>query len=128
MKLPANKELKQRARDLRNNSTLSEVLLWRLLKNKQLYGLDFNRQKIIGNYIVDFYCPKLNLVIEIDGSSHDNKYIYDAKRDEYLNSLGLFVLHIDDRDVKFSISKVLYMIEVFIDNHYPDAARHSFAS
>lgn len=128
MKLPANKELKQRARDLRSNSTLSEVLLWRLLKNKQMYGLDFNRQKIIGNYIVDFYCPKLNLVIEIDGSSHDNKYTYDAKRDEYLNSLGLFVLHIDDRDVKFSISKVLYMIEVFIDNHYPDAARHSFAS
>lgn len=128
MKLPANKELKQRARDLRSNSTLSEVLLWQLLKNKQMYGLDFNRQKIIGNYIVDFYCPKLNLVIEIDGSSHDNKYIYDAKRDEYLNSLGLFVLHIDDRDVKFSISKVLYMIEVFIDNHYPDAARHSFAS
>jgi len=128
MKLPANKDLRPRARDLRNNSTLSEVLLWQILKNKREYGLDFDRQKIIGNYIVDFYCPKLNLVIEVDGSSHDNKYTYDAKRDQYLNSLGLFVLHIEDRDVKLNMSKVLYMIDVFIENHYPDAARHPFAS
>ncbi len=119
MKLPANKDLKQRARDLRNNSTLSEVLLWQMIKNKRVYGLDFDRQKIIGNYIVDFYCPKLNLVIEIDGSSHDNKYTYDAKRDKYLKGLGLVVLHIEDRDVKLNMSKVLDMIDAFIKTTTP---------
>lgn len=123
MKLPVNKDLRQRARELRRNSTLSEVLLWQILKNKRAYGLDFDRQKIIGNYIVDFYCPKLNLVLEIDGSSHDDKYEYDARRDDYLTGLGLTVLHIEDRDVKFNMSKVLYMIEAVIENHYPVSLR-----
>ena len=119
IKLPANKDLRKNARELRKNSTLSEVLLWNLLKNKRTNGLDFDRQKVIGNYIVDFYCPKLKLVIEIDGSSHDNKYTYDKKRDTYLKSLGLQILHIDDRDVKFRIDKVIFAIEEIINNHYP---------
>ena len=119
IKLPANKELRKNARELRKNSTLSEVLLWNLLKNKRANGLDFDRQRIIGNYIVDFYCPKLNLVIEIDGCSHDNKYTYDKKRDNYLKSLGLHVVHFDDYDVKFNIDKVILTIEEIINNHYP---------
>ena len=118
IKLPANKELRKNARELRKNSTLSEVLLWNLLKNKRANGLDFDRQRIIGNYIVDFYCPKLNLVIEIDGCSHDNKYTYDKKRDNYLKSLGLHVVHFDDYDVKFNINKVILTIEEIINNHY----------
>lgn len=119
IKLPANKYLRKNARELRKNSTLSEVLLWNLLKNKRANGLDFDRQRIIGNYIVDFYCSKLKLVIEIDGCSHDNKYIYDKKRDEYLKSLGLSVIHFDDHDVKFQIDKVILSIEEIINNHYP---------
>ncbi|MFQ6729669.1 MAG: endonuclease domain-containing protein, partial [Alphaproteobacteria bacterium] len=119
IKLPANKELRKNARELRKNSTLSEVLLWNLLKNKRANGLDFDRQRIIGNYIVDFYCPKLNLVIEIDGCSHDNKYTYDKKRDNYLKSLGLHIVHFDDHDVKFNIDKVILTIEEIINNHYP---------
>ena len=119
IKLPVNKELRKNARELRKNSTLSEVLLWNLLKNKRANNLDFDRQKIIGNYIVDFYCPKLKLVIEIDGSSHDNKYKYDKKRHNYLESLGLKVIHFDDRDVKFNIDKVILTIEEIINNHYP---------
>lgn len=119
IKLPANKYLRKNARELRKNSTLSEVLLWNLLKNKRINGLDFDRQRIIGNYIVDFYCSKLKLVIEIDGCSHDNKYIYDKKRDEYLKSLGLSVIHFDDHDVKFQIDKVILSIEEIINNHYP---------
>lgn len=118
IKLPANKELRKNARELRKNATLSEVLLWNLLKNKRANSLDFDRQRIIGNYIVDFYCPKLKLVIEIDGSSHDNKYTYDKKRDNYLESLGLKVIHFDDRDVKFNIDKVILTIEEIINNHY----------
>ena len=119
MKLPANTSLKTNARKLRKNSTLSEVLLWNHLKQKHVNGLDFDRQKIIGNYIVDFYCAKLKLVIEIDGSSHDNKYIYDMNRDKYLQSLGLKILHIDDLDVKTRMDNVITSIETFIINHYP---------
>ena len=80
MKLPQNKSLRPLARELRKDSTLSEVLLWNQLKNKQFFNLDFDRQKIIGNYIVDFYCPSLKLVIEIDGGSHDNKLSYDLTK------------------------------------------------
>ena len=106
IKLPANKYLRKNARELRKNSTLSEVLLWNLLKNKRTNGLDFDRQRIIGNYIVDFYCSKLKLVIEIDGCSHDNKYIYDKTRDEYLKSLGLFIFKIESRlEVKIKLMK-----------------------
>lgn len=119
MKLPVNKSLRLRARELRKNSTLSEVLLWKYLKQKRANGFDFDRQKVIGNYIVDFYCAKLKLVIEVDGDSHNDKYIYDANRDKYLRSLGLTVLHIEDWDVKFRIDSVIYSIETMISNHYP---------
>lgn len=119
MKLPANKSLSHLARYMRNNSTLSEVLLWNLLKQKRANGLDFDRQRVIGNYIVDFYCPQLKLVIEVDGNSHDNKYVYDSERDKYLESLGLKVLRILDSDVKFHIDDVIYAIETIILNHYP---------
>jgi very-short-patch-repair endonuclease len=66
-----NPRLKQIARTLRNNMTLSEILLWKEIKGKKVLGYDFHRQKPLGEYIVDFYCPKLKLVIEIDGDSHD---------------------------------------------------------
>jgi very-short-patch-repair endonuclease len=58
--------------------------LWQQLKHKQLLGLDFDRQKIIGNYIADFYCAEKQVVIEVDGSSHDHKAEYDAQRDAFL--------------------------------------------
>ena len=120
MKLPANKNLKERARELRKNSTLSEVLLWNMLKNKQMFGLDFDRQKIIGNYIVDFYCSELKPVLEIDGNSHNNKYEYDLVRHNYLTNLGLHVIHIEDLDIKNKLNDVLYDLETVIRNHYPD--------
>jgi very-short-patch-repair endonuclease len=58
--------------------------LWQQLRNKQFNNLDFDRQKIIGNYIVDFFTSNKNVVIEVDGDSHDFKVEYDAKRDDYL--------------------------------------------
>ncbi len=116
MNLPYNKSLIPRARELRKNSTLSEVLLWNVLKQKRAMGFDFDRQKIIGNYIVDFYCAKLNLVLEIDGSSHDDKYVYDDERHKYLESLGLTVVHIDDKDIKFKMTGVLDMLEILLTN------------
>jgi len=65
--IPYNKSLKEFSRELRNHSTLSEVLLWNKLRASQFRGYGFNRQKPLNQYIVDFYCKKLNLVIEIDG-------------------------------------------------------------
>jgi very-short-patch-repair endonuclease len=97
--LPYNPQLKERVKVLRKAGMLHEVLVWNLLKKGGINGLDFDRQKIIGNYIVDFYCAEKNTVIEIDGSSHDDKGEYDARRDEFLKNLGLEVLHITAKDV-----------------------------
>lgn len=113
MSLPYNPALKQRAKELRRAGNLSEVLLWKHIKNKQFAGLDFDRQKIIGNYIVDFYCAEKAVVIEIDGSSHDNKVDYDAERDAYLTGLNLTVIHLLDGDVKNNLSGVMD----FLQNH-----------
>ena len=97
--LPYNQNLKERAKALRKAGNLSEILFWNEVKNKQFKGYDFDRQKIIGNYIVDFFCTNCNVVIEIDGSSHDNKAEYDAERDRFLESAGLKVIHIQAVDV-----------------------------
>jgi len=69
--IPYNPKLKNLARQLRNNSTLAEVLLWRELKGEKILGFDFHRQKPIDEYIVDFLCSELSLVIEIDEVSHE---------------------------------------------------------
>ncbi len=94
--LPYNPELKDYARKMRNNSTKGEIKFWCELLRKRQSGYQFYRQKVIGHYIVDFYCAKLKLIIEIDGTSHEDKEEYDKKRDRVLNSLGLKVLHYND--------------------------------
>ena len=114
MKIHYNPGLKELAKQLRKNSTLAEVLLWRKLKGKQMLGYDFHRQKPIGNYIVDFFCPRLNLVIEIDGQSHDFKSEADAKRQKDLENLGLHVLRFSERNVRNKMKDVLFMIEQWI--------------
>ena len=108
--LPYNSKLKQRAKELRRACNLSEVLLWNQLKRGQFNGLDFDRQKIIGHYIVDFYCAEKNVVIEVDGSSHDNKAQYDAERDAFLSGLGLKVIHVLDKDVKQDLAQVMVFL------------------
>jgi len=105
--LPYNAQLKARAKALRRAGNLSEVLLWNQLKNKQFFGLDFDRQKIIGSYIVDFYCAEKQTVLEVDGRSHDDKAEYDTQRDAFLMGLGLHVIHILDVDVKQNLAGVM---------------------
>ena len=109
--LPYNPKLKERAKKLRKAGNLAEVLFWQCVKKKQLLGLDFDRQKVIGNYIVDFYCKKLGLIIEIDGSSHDHKVEYDRRRNNFLMGLGLKMIHIPAKDVLHDLSGVMRFLK-----------------
>jgi len=81
---------------MRNNSTKGEIKFWCDLLRKRQSGYQFYRQKILYHYIVDFYCSKLKLVIEIDGTSHDTKKEYDEHRDKILESYGLKILYYND--------------------------------
>ena len=115
--IPYRSDLKQLARNLRNSMTLSEVLLWQHLKGKQMCGYDFDRQKPIDNYIVDFYCAKLQLAIEIDGASHDLNYDKDCIRQKRLEDLDVRFLRFDDLDVKRNMEGVLTAIENWINDN-----------
>ena len=101
--------LKELARKLRQNMTLGEVLLWQRLKRKQMRSYDFDRQRPIDRYIVDFYCKDLKLAIEIDGSSHDGEEakVNDDIRQERLESLGVRFLRFTDTDVKRNMEMVV---------------------
>ncbi len=116
--LPYNINLKQNAINNRKAGVLSEVLFWQQVHKRKFFAIDFDRQRIIGNYIVDFYVKRLGLVVEIDGSSHDFSQEYDFNRQEYLESLGLKVFRITDSAVKKHIGKVLTALELFIIQHY----------
>jgi len=115
MKLPYNPELKTRAAQLRKAGYLHEVKLWNKLKGKKLLGLDFDRQRIIGDYIVDFYCKARKTVIELDGMSHDFKGEYDSVRSEYLKGLGLRVIHIQAKDVLQNVDEVIWKLELMLE-------------
>lgn len=116
--IPYNKNLKDFSRKLRNNQTLGETLLWMELQKKQMRGYQFNRQKPLGNYIVDFYCKKLSLVIEIDGGSHDFEEIMvkDIERQRILEELGLKFLRFSEMDVRRKMDEVLMKIDMTIEN------------
>jgi very-short-patch-repair endonuclease len=109
--LPKNKELTQTARKLRKQGILSEVVFWNKFKNIDLLKYDIDRQVIIGNYIVDFFIAEIGLVIEIDGSTHNDKIGKDKLREEYLESHDLKVIRISDKDVLHKIDKVYVFIQ-----------------
>ena len=110
--LPYNKSLKEIARELRSNMTEAETALWWRLRKRQLNNYQFYRQRIIANYIVDFYCPERKLVIEIDGSQHYSGLgkIKDKLRDNHLDDLGLKVLRFSAREVMENLEGVLEVI------------------
>jgi very-short-patch-repair endonuclease len=108
--LPSDPSLKGRARALRRARILHEVLLWRRLRKGQLHGLDFDRQRIIGTYIVDFYCSERSVVIEVDGASHRDRLEYDEARQAYLENLGLTVIRIPAREVLQRLDVVMAML------------------
>ncbi len=116
--VPYNKNLKEFSRELKSHSTLSEVLLWEKLRASQFRGYAFNRQKPLGNYIADFYCRKLKLVIEIDGDSHfyAESVVEDQNRQLILENMDLFFLRFLDNEVKKSMPFVLQEIGALIDD------------
>ena len=109
---PYNNKLKQFSRALRSNLTDAEQHLWYRLRNKQLCGVQFYRQKPLLSFIVDFYCTKAKLVIEVDGAQHfETDYLAkDAARDVALEKTGLKVLRFDDGQVLREIESVMAVI------------------
>ena len=107
--LKYNKKLKPFARELRKNMTDAEKRLWAKIRMRQMGGHQFYRQRAIGNYIVDFYCPKAKLVLEVDGGQHysDEQIEIDRKRSSYLNRLGFKVMRFTNLDVLNNIDVVL---------------------
>jgi very-short-patch-repair endonuclease len=115
MRLHYDPKLKERAQALRKAGILSEVLLWNELKSRKLRGYQFSRQKPIDEYIGDFYCSKLSLVIEVDGSSHNLRSVNDSHRQARLESLGLTVLRFLDSDVRNNLAGVIALLLEWID-------------
>ena len=116
--IPYRKELVSIAKKLRKSSTPGEIELWKGLKKKQILGYDFDRQKPIHKYIVDFYCKDLNLAIEIDGRSHDFKIGYDQVRQQELENLGVSFLRFSESGAKHYTQSVLTDIERWILKNY----------
>jgi very-short-patch-repair endonuclease len=110
--LPFNRRLKGCVRELRKNPTDAELKLWQNIRGKRIRGCQFYRQKNLGNYIVDFYCPAGKLIIELDGGQHysEDGTKNDAIRDNYLAGLGFTILRFSDRDVLKNMDGVLQRI------------------
>ena len=115
--IPYNPKLKQIARRLRKNSTLSEILLWKVIKGREIKGYEFHRQVPIDKYIVDFYCHELMLAIEVDGISHIDRYKADFKREKRLEGLGVSFLRFSDVDIKKNLEGVVQAIEIWIEKY-----------
>ncbi len=114
--IPYNPKLTQLAKKLRNESTETEIYLWLKLKEKQMYGYDFHRQKPIDNYILDFFCHELLLGIEIDGYSHEILEVYnkDIVKEKRINELGITILRFSDFEVLRDMENVIRAIEFYI--------------
>ena len=104
--------LKKYSRRLRKDMTDAEKLLWSKMRGTQLKGFQVYRQKPIGRFVVDFYCPKAHLIIELDGGQHDSEEMRarDGLRDKYMESLGLRVLRFSDREIFENLTAVLEKI------------------
>jgi very-short-patch-repair endonuclease len=108
-KIFTNPKLKDRRRELRNNMTKAEVLLWLELKGKKMKGYKFRRQHSIGYYVVDFYCTKLKLAIEVDGATHlsDEEIKHDKEKEYYIKSLGIAMQRFTNQEIYEDMMAVL---------------------
>lgn len=117
--IPYNPNLKELAKKLRQNMTFSEVKLWNEIKNGKMMGYDFDRQRLIGNYIVDFYCKDIQLALEVDGITHEDEKIIltDEIRQEELEIFGVAFLRFDALLVVNKMESVVKEIERWILNY-----------
>jgi very-short-patch-repair endonuclease len=116
--LPYNFSLKSRAKTLRKAGNYSEVAFWQQIHKGKFHKIDFDRQRIIGNFIVDFYVKALGLIVEIDGESHNDKDDYDEKREAFLMSLGLLIFKTTSIRVLHDLDNVMEELEGFVIAHY----------
>ncbi|AEC16812.1 endonuclease domain-containing protein [Gallibacterium anatis] len=114
---PYSKNLKELSQKLRSNQTDAERKLWQRINRDQLLGFRFNRQKPLLNYIVDFYCAKAKLIIELDGSHHyEPEYQEkDRQRDDELRSLGFTVMRFSNDEIYYEIEAVVEQIYLFLE-------------
>jgi very-short-patch-repair endonuclease len=119
--LPFDRKLKPLARTLRTKMTDAEQLIWSKIRRKQIGGVQFYRQKNVGHYIVDFYCPKGKLIVEIDGGQHyeSEGMKKDRERDRYFQMLGFTVLRFSDIDVLKNIDGVIERIQEYLKSPLP---------
>ena len=110
-----NPKLKELARKLRNNGTFAEIRMWKILRNKQMRGYDFHRQKPIDNHNVDFFCNELMLAIEVDGPSHNDKTRMDETRQNKIENLVISFLRFSEEYVLENSEGVWYSINAWID-------------
>ncbi|MEK7616233.1 MAG: endonuclease domain-containing protein [Patescibacteria group bacterium] len=96
-----NSIFKERRRELRNNQTEAEKILWKYIRNRQIEQCRFRRQFSVGPYILDFYCPRIRLAIEIDGQQHgkSESVVYDKEREEFMNDLDITTIRYGNNDV-----------------------------
>ena len=113
----------QKRRNLRNNATPQKRSLWLRIKNSQINGQKFIRQHSIRKYIIDFFCPLLNIAIEIDGSQHFEKEaeVYDSERTDYLESFGIIVIRFTNAEINNNIEGVILKINSILESPPPPA-------
>ncbi len=106
----------EQSRNLRTEQTSAEKEFWEIVRNKKLQGLKFRRQQIIDGFIVDFYCDKIGLCVEIDGSVHETEEQrkYDKLRDEAIALRKLKILRISNNDVLYNKDKVFKLIMKYV--------------
>lgn len=106
-----NKILRDRRRELRNNQTPAEKILWKHISKNQIQGARFLRQYSAGPYILDFYCPKIRLAIELDGNLHRENKLYDADRSKYLESLDIEIIRFWNDDVLNNLAEIINRLQ-----------------
>ena len=100
-----------RAKELRQELTDEEKLLWQYLRKNRLGGFHFRRQQVIQGFIVDFYCHKAGLVVEVDGGVHEDQIEYDQERDKILEGRDLRILRVKNEEIQNNLQEVLVRIE-----------------
>ena len=123
-----SRESNERARLLRTTETVSEGLLWSVLRARQVCGLKFRRQYVIEPWVVDFACPQHMLVVEVDGGYHDNVVENDLKRQRHLESLGWKVIRFSDKDVEVDAEAVARAIARELNLEYEFRPRKATGS